>query len=98
VVRAICILSHPVPNTNNAHSAQIILPQKQIGRHSGGRGPCFGRACARLRVLSRRSSCRISAIDVGCMVGAHEGPPSRVVLMTSPPRLKCPPRNTAPAS
>ncbi|KIY95981.1 Rab GDP dissociation inhibitor alpha [Monoraphidium neglectum] len=34
VVRAICILSHPVPNTNNAHSAQIILPQKQIGRHS----------------------------------------------------------------
>lgn len=35
VVRAICILSHPIPNTDNAHSVQIILPQKQIGRHSG---------------------------------------------------------------
>ena len=29
VVRAVCILSHPIPNTNNAPSAQIILPQKQ---------------------------------------------------------------------
>ncbi len=29
VVRAACILSHPIPNTNNAPSAQIILPQKQ---------------------------------------------------------------------
>jgi Rab GDP dissociation inhibitor len=35
VVRALCILSHPLPNTDNAHSAQIILPQKQIGRRSG---------------------------------------------------------------
>eukprot|EP00878_Enallax_costatus_P021888 GHUV01023198.1.p1 GENE.GHUV01023198.1~~GHUV01023198.1.p1 ORF type:complete len:213 (+),score=75.68 GHUV01023198.1:246-884(+) len=34
VVRAICILSHPMPNTDNAHSVQIILPQKQVGRHS----------------------------------------------------------------
>ena len=32
VVRAACILSHPIPNTNNAPSAQIILPQKQVGR------------------------------------------------------------------
>jgi hypothetical protein len=30
VVRAACILSHPIPNTNNASSAQIILPQKQV--------------------------------------------------------------------
>lgn len=36
VVRALCVLSHPLPNTDNAHSAQIILPQKQIGRRSGG--------------------------------------------------------------
>jgi Rab GDP dissociation inhibitor len=34
VARAVCILSHPIPGTNNAHSAQIILPQKQIGRRS----------------------------------------------------------------
>ena len=32
VVRAACILSHPIPNTNNAPSAQIILPQKQARR------------------------------------------------------------------
>jgi RAB protein geranylgeranyltransferase component A len=36
VVRAMCIMSHPIPNTDNAHSVQIILPQKQIGRRSGG--------------------------------------------------------------
>jgi Rab GDP dissociation inhibitor len=30
VVRAICILSHPIPNTNDAPSCQIILPQKQV--------------------------------------------------------------------
>lgn len=35
VVRALCILSHPIPSTDNAHSAQIILPQQQIGRKSG---------------------------------------------------------------
>jgi len=34
VVRAICVLSHPVPNTDNAESAQIIIPQKQVGRRS----------------------------------------------------------------
>lgn len=34
VVRAMCILSHPIPHTDNAHSVQIILPQKQIGRQS----------------------------------------------------------------
>lgn len=26
--------NHPIPNTDNAHSVQIILPQKQIGRRS----------------------------------------------------------------
>jgi Rab GDP dissociation inhibitor len=32
VVRCICILSHPVPNTNNVQSLQIIIPQNQVGR------------------------------------------------------------------
>jgi len=32
VVRAIAILSHPIPGTDNAQSAQIILPQRQTGR------------------------------------------------------------------
>lgn len=34
VVRAIAIMNHPIPNTDNAHSVQIILPQKQVGRKS----------------------------------------------------------------
>lgn len=33
VVRAICILKHPVPNTNDMKSAQIIIPQHQVNRH-----------------------------------------------------------------
>jgi len=32
VVRAICILSHPIPNTNNAEACQIIIPQKEVKR------------------------------------------------------------------
>lgn len=32
VIRAICIMDHPIPNTNNASSIQIILPQKQLNR------------------------------------------------------------------
>ena len=34
VVRCICIMSHPIPNTNEGHSVQIILPFKQTGRKS----------------------------------------------------------------
>lgn len=32
VVRAICLLDHPIPNTNGVDSSQIIIPQAQIGR------------------------------------------------------------------
>ncbi|KAH7861932.1 hypothetical protein Vadar_032788 [Vaccinium darrowii] len=34
VARAICIMSHPIPHTHDAHSVQVILPQKQLGRKS----------------------------------------------------------------
>jgi Rab GDP dissociation inhibitor len=34
VVRCICVLKQPVPNTNKHESCQIILPQKQVGRKS----------------------------------------------------------------
>lgn len=27
-------MSHPIPNTHDSHSAQVILPQKQLGRKS----------------------------------------------------------------
>lgn len=35
VVRCICLLNHPVANTNNALSCQIIIPQKQVNRKYG---------------------------------------------------------------
>jgi Rab GDP dissociation inhibitor len=35
VVRAICLLDHPIPGTNNADSCQIIIPQRQLNRNSG---------------------------------------------------------------
>ncbi|KMT00881.1 hypothetical protein BVRB_9g221540 [Beta vulgaris subsp. vulgaris] len=34
VTRAICIMSHPIPDTKESHSVQVILPQKQLGRKS----------------------------------------------------------------
>lgn len=35
VVRCICILDHPLPNTGNIPSVQIIIPQKQLKRKNG---------------------------------------------------------------
>ena len=35
VVRAICLLKHPIPGTDDADSAQIIIPQNQVGRRHG---------------------------------------------------------------
>lgn len=32
VVRCICLLNHPIPNTNNGESTQIIIPGPQVGR------------------------------------------------------------------
>ncbi|KAK4261389.1 hypothetical protein QN277_004393 [Acacia crassicarpa] len=34
VARAICIMSHPIPNTYDSSSCQVILPQKQLDRKS----------------------------------------------------------------
>eukprot|EP01095_Lingulamoeba_sp_RSL-Kostka_P009955 TRINITY_DN3491_c0_g1_i1.p1 TRINITY_DN3491_c0_g1~~TRINITY_DN3491_c0_g1_i1.p1 ORF type:complete len:441 (+),score=176.11 TRINITY_DN3491_c0_g1_i1:171-1493(+) len=34
VVRVVCILSHPIPNTNNSPSTQIIIPYSQCNRSS----------------------------------------------------------------
>ncbi|ODN77297.1 RAB GDP-dissociation inhibitor [Cryptococcus wingfieldii CBS 7118] len=34
VVRAICILKHPIPGTDASDSCQIIIPQKQVGRRN----------------------------------------------------------------
>lgn len=32
VIRAICILDHPIPNTKDVPSCQVIIPQKQVNR------------------------------------------------------------------
>ncbi len=37
VLRAICILKHPLANTNDSDSSQIIIPQSQVGRKNGRR-------------------------------------------------------------
>ncbi|XP_075713602.1 rab GDP dissociation inhibitor beta [Rhinoderma darwinii] len=34
VIRVICIMSHPIKNTNDANSCQIIIPQNQVNRKS----------------------------------------------------------------
>jgi Rab GDP dissociation inhibitor len=34
VIRAICLLDHPIPDTKKANSMQIIIPQRQTGRKS----------------------------------------------------------------
>jgi len=34
IVRSICILDHPIPDTSDKTSVQIIIPQKQIDRNS----------------------------------------------------------------
>lgn len=35
VLRAICILNHPLAGTDNSDSAQLIIPQSQVGRQNG---------------------------------------------------------------
>lgn len=35
LLKAICILNHPVPNTSDADSLQLIIPQSQVGRKHG---------------------------------------------------------------
>ena len=35
VLRAICVLKHPLANTNDADSCQLIIPQSQVGRKHG---------------------------------------------------------------
>jgi Rab GDP dissociation inhibitor len=34
VVRAICLLKHPIPGTDDSDSVQIIIPQNQVGRRN----------------------------------------------------------------
>jgi Rab GDP dissociation inhibitor len=42
VVRAICLLTHPIPSTNDADSCQIVIPQNQVGRQHDIYVACVG--------------------------------------------------------
>jgi Rab GDP dissociation inhibitor len=42
VVRCICLLNHPIPNTNDAESVQIIIPGPQVGRKNDVFVCCMG--------------------------------------------------------
>lgn len=35
LLKAICILNHPIPNTQDSDSLQLIIPQSQVGRKNG---------------------------------------------------------------
>jgi Rab GDP dissociation inhibitor len=35
VLKAICVLTHPLAGTDNSDSAQLIIPQSQVGRKNG---------------------------------------------------------------
>lgn len=35
VVRCICLLQHPIPNTKDSASCQVIIPQREVQRKSG---------------------------------------------------------------
>ena len=35
LLKAICILNHPVASTDNSDSLQLIIPQSQVGRRHG---------------------------------------------------------------
>lgn len=35
VIRVICLLNHPIKNTHDANSCQIVIPQTQVHRKSG---------------------------------------------------------------
>jgi Rab GDP dissociation inhibitor len=35
VLKAICILNHPLAGTDNSDSCQLIIPQSQVGRKNG---------------------------------------------------------------
>jgi Rab GDP dissociation inhibitor len=49
VVRAICILRHPIPNTDDSNSVQLIIPQKQLGRKNGALSPSLSPLSPQLR-------------------------------------------------
>ena len=69
VVRAICVLNHPIPSTDNATSTQIIIPQKQAGPPGELHAP---------------ARCRLQACEAAPWLTQHAPSPSRVLSLSTP--------------
>ena len=72
VVRAICILKHPIPGTDDADSVQIIIPQNQVRRRNGMSIPCAKFAATNLflvRHLHRHGLVNAQCMREGCLCG-----------------------------
>lgn len=54
VIRVICLLTHPVKNTQEATSCQIIIPQMQLHRKSGTQLLWPARVSSRYSSVRRR--------------------------------------------
>ena len=63
VVRAICLMDHPIPNTNNTVSCQIIIPGNQVSRKNGRLA-----SCALLALLLTFAT---ADIYIACVSAAH---------------------------
>lgn len=65
VLKAICVLKHPLAGTNDCDSCQLIIPQSQVGRKNGR---------SYLRTLPRKASqwlTKIRYLCCMCLVGAQ---------------------------
>ena len=55
LLKAICILTHPVASTENSDSCQLIIPQSQVGRKNG---KCTARVTSERPDYFRHLHCR----------------------------------------
>lgn len=94
VLRAICILKHPLAGTNDSDSCQIIIPQHQVGRKNGRQSPSprsfVGRQLTLTRHLHRLRVLRPQRLPQG-LLDRHRLHHGRV-LGEPPPRAPARPR------
>jgi Rab GDP dissociation inhibitor len=69
VVRAICILKHPIPGTDDSDSVQIVIPQNQVNRRNGEHIPSqlmasFSRCIQDIYIAMVSSTHNVCAKDI----------------------------------
>jgi Rab GDP dissociation inhibitor len=57
VLRAICILTHPIDKTDGSDSLQLIIPQSQVGRKHGKQDDFASRWTCMIKPLNRYLYC-----------------------------------------